>query len=56
MVKPELHDMVQLKDGRKGTVIYLYDDGLAAEIEIDDPSGETVELADVESVLQAAPK
>ena len=56
MVKPKLHDIVQLIDGRKGTVIYLYDDGLAAEIEIDDPSGETVELSDIESILKAALK
>lgn len=56
MIKPALNDIVQLKDGRTGTILFLYADGLAAEIEFEDPSGETVELSEIEKVVQKAIK
>jgi hypothetical protein len=44
-------DIVQLKDGRQGTVMGIWKDGAAYEIELDPPGTETVEAADIEKVI-----
>ena len=49
-------DVVQLRDGRKGTVVERYEDGTALLLEICDSMGRTLEMplvksAEVERVL-----
>lgn len=36
-------DVVKLKDGRTGTILYFYDSGKTAMIEIADKDGKTIE-------------
>lgn len=44
-------DIVKLKDGRTGTVLGLWSDGKAFEVEIEPPELETVEREDIEAII-----
>ena len=47
-------DIVRLKDGREGTVLGIWADGKAFEIEIDSPELETIEVDQIEEVIYKA--
>lgn len=53
------HDLVRLKDGREGTILYFYDEGRSVMLEIADENGKTQEqpfvlTSDIEKVLFSA--
>ncbi|WP_148315462.1 DUF4926 domain-containing protein [Clostridium culturomicium] len=45
-------DIVKLKDGRVGTILGIWSDGKAYEVEIDSPKLETIEREDIYEVIQ----
>lgn len=58
-MKPKELDVVQLKDGRSGTILDLYDDGNVFYIEFSDEFGQTIEmdffhLEDIEKITYVA--
>lgn len=44
-------DVVRLKDGREGTVLGIWGDGEAFEIELDPPETTTVKAEEIEKVM-----
>lgn len=59
-MKPNYFDTVKLRDGRKGAVVEVYDDGKAFEVEFLDNEGytdsvESIESSEIESVVWKAP-
>lgn len=58
-MQPKELDVVQLKDGRIGTILDLYDDGNVFYIEFADEFGQTIEmdffhLEDIEKITYVA--
>lgn len=47
-------DIVRLKDGREGTVLGIWAEGKAFEIEIDSQELETIEVDQIEEVIYKA--
>lgn len=47
-------DIVKLKDGRIGTVLGIWSDGKAFEVEIEPPELETIEKEDILEVIYDA--
>ncbi|CAG9719533.1 hypothetical protein [Clostridium neonatale] len=47
-------DVVKLKDGRTGTVLGIWSDGKAYEVEIDPPELETIEKEGIQEVIYKA--
>lgn len=47
-------DIVRLKDGREGTVLGIWADGEAYEIEINSPEIETIKNEEIEKVIYKA--
>jgi len=47
-------DIVRLKDGREGTVLGIWADGEAYEIEINSPELETISKNQIEKVIYKA--
>ncbi|MDM8312842.1 hypothetical protein SAMN04487885_12313 [Clostridium cadaveris] len=47
-------DVVRLKDGREGTVLGIWGDGEAYEIELNPPELETIEKEKIEKIIYKA--
>ncbi|GAA0817680.1 MULTISPECIES: DUF4926 domain-containing protein [Clostridium] len=47
-------DIVRLKDGREGTVLGIWADGEAYEIELDPPELETIKKEEIEKIIYKA--
>jgi hypothetical protein len=47
-------DVVRLKDGREGTILGIWAEGKAYEVELNPPELETVEAEQIEKVIYKA--
>jgi len=47
-------DIIRLKDGREGTVLGIWSEGKAFEVELEAPETETVEIDQIERVIYKA--